>query len=220
MGQQSQTETDYFGLAAEWDKELYASMKKQRTIAWAIAAVSLLLAGLSVFAVTVLTPLKETVPYVIMVDKTTGHLEAIQELDRDAVITENEAVVQAELVRYVIARETFDATDMQNRLNAVRLTSDSPIFRRYAALLAENVKNYNTLTKRNVKIKSVSMDSSGEKAFVRFSTDLIVNEHVTTEHWIATIGYKFVDLKIPTEERFINPLGFIVVSYRVDPENI
>lgn len=220
MEPQNQNETDYFNMARAWDEELYGSMKRSRWIAWIIAGCSLAIAATSVAAVVVLTPLKQTQPYVIMVDKTNGYLQEIQKLNRDAVLTENEAIIQAELVRYVVARETFDSTDMRERLNKVRLTSDAPIYRRYNVNLAEQVKKFNTLSKREVKIKSVSMDAVGDAAFIRFSTDQVDNNQAQTEHWIATIGYKFVDLKIPAAERFINPLGFIVVSYRVDPESI
>jgi len=220
MQPQAQDETGYYNMAKAWDQELYGSMKKSRLLAWIFAGCSLAIAAASVMAVVILTPLKQTQPYVIMVDKTNGYLQEIQKLDRDAVLSENEAVIQAELVRYVVARETFDSTDMRDRLNKVRLTSDAPIFNRYNVGLAEQVKKFNTSSKRKVNIKSVSMDAVGDSAFIRFSTDQIDNNQARTEHWIATIGYKFVDLKIPAAERFINPLGFIVVSYRVDPESI
>ncbi|VAW00405.1 hypothetical protein MNBD_ALPHA06-1737 [hydrothermal vent metagenome] len=217
---QNQAEADYFNMSKAWDEELYGSMQRSRLLAWVMAGGSLVVALIAVIAVVVLTPLKQTQPYVIMVDKTNGFLQEIQKLDREAVLSENEAIIQAELVRYVVARETFDSTDMRKRLNKIRLTSDAPIYRRYNVRLAEQVKQFNTQSKRKVNIKSVSMDAAGDAAFIRFSTDQLDDNQVQTDHWIATIGYKFVDLKIPAAERFINPLGFIVVSYRVDPENI
>lgn len=35
---------------------------------------------------------------------------------------------------------------------------------------------------------------------------------------IATIGYEYANQPMREEARRINPLGFIVKSYRVDPE--
>ena len=42
----------------------------------------------------------------------------------------------------------------------------------------------------------------------------------TPRYWIATIGYSYVNAPISTQDRRINPLGFQVYSYRIDPESI
>ncbi|WP_276662626.1 type IV secretion system protein [Thauera aminoaromatica] len=39
-------------------------------------------------------------------------------------------------------------------------------------------------------------------------------------NWIATIGYTYVNAPISAQDRRINPLGFQVYSYRVDPESV
>lgn len=224
----SDREAEYYGLATAWDEELYESLRASRKLAWIVTGVSLGLAALSVFAVSMLVPLKETQPYVISIDESTGYLQEVRQLDRGAVLTENEAIVQSQLVTYVINFETFDVLDRDRRNNSNRLTSDVSVRNQYIVRQNEYSEIFTSNAKRTVSIKSVSLDDeyapedpTSGRASVRFSTETVVRgQPQDTEHWIATISYRFTELNITNAERFINPLGFIVTSYRVDPENI
>lgn len=221
-------EAEYYGLATAWDEELYASLRKSRKLAWIVTGVSLAMASMSVFAVAMLTPLKETQPYVISIDESSGYLQELRQLDRSAVLTEQEAIVQAQLVSYVVTFETFDAADRDRRNNINRLTSDTTVRTQYIGRQSAYGEEFNTNVQRLVNIKSVSLDDEFSpndptvgRALIRFSTNIVIRgQKQEAEHWIANISYSFVDLNITNEERFINPLGFIVTSYRVDPETV
>lgn len=222
MGQDSQIEADYFGLAAAWDEELYGKLKQERKLAWIVAGISGAIAAMSVGAVMMLTPLKTVAPYVVVVDKTTGHSEAVRKLVYDEAnpLTDNEAVVTSEIASYITARETFDPYDRDERFFRMQMTTQQDEFARYRVDLEESSKKYNTDSRRKVKITSIIPNLEKKSATVRFSTELRNYNNITTEYWISTVNYDFKDLEIPMKYRFINPLGFIVENYRVDPETI
>lgn len=222
MEQDSEMEANYFGLAATWDEELYGKLKQQRKLALIAAGVSGAIAAMSVGAVMMLTPLKTVAPYVVVVDKTTGHSEAVRELVYNEVnpLTDNEAIVTSELASYIIGRETFDPYDRDDRFFRMQMTTRSEEFTRYRLELEKTSEAYNTDTRRKVTIKSIIPNLDNKSATIRFSTELINYNNITTEHWIASVSYDFLDLDIPVKYRFINPLGFIVQNYRVDPETV
>ena len=37
-------------------------------------------------------------------------------------------------------------------------------------------------------------------------------------HWVATLGFEYVAGPMAESDRSINPLGFVVNAYRLDPE--
>ena len=222
MGQDSEIEANYFGLAAAWDEELYGKLKQERKVAFIVAGVCGAIAAMSVAAVMMLTPLKSVAPYVVVVDKTTGHSESVRELVYNEAnpLTDNEAIVTSELASYIIGRETFDPYDRDERFFRMQMTTQSEEFSRYRLELEETSKGYNTDSRRKVKITSIIPNLEKKSATVRFSTELINYNNIRTEYWIASVNYDFLDLEIPMKYRFTNPLGFIVQNYRVDPETV
>ncbi len=102
---------DYYKLAGTWADGQLKSSARQTRIAWRVAAGAGAIALLLALTLMLLVPLKSVEPYVLTVDRQTGAVEAATSL-QDGRLTQNEAVIQAQLAGYVIARETFDATDL------------------------------------------------------------------------------------------------------------
>lgn len=213
-------EAQYFGLAETWDEELYGKLKRDRLIAFAVAGVAALIAILSIIAVMLLTPLKSVEPYMVMVDKTTGHSEMVQKLvyRENSPLTEQESFVLAEINNYVIARHTYDPIDARRRYLRLQMSTSAAEMRRYAREYSRDVKRLPSNSRRTVNVKSIVPNMSKKTATVRFSTTLDTQETTLTKHWIATVQYDFVSLDMEAKYRYLNPLGFIMKSYRVDPE--
>ena len=77
--------------------------------AWRIVAALLglaLVAGLALL--WQLVPLKSMEVVTLLVDKATGYVEVARPLEEGGPISEREAVTQANIVRYIRARETYD----------------------------------------------------------------------------------------------------------------
>lgn len=219
----TKAETEYFGLAETWDQELYGKLKRDRNIALGVAAFAAILAALSMIAVMMLTPLKSVEPYMILVDKTTGHSEAVRKLvySETSPLTEKESFVLAEINKYILTRHTYDPFDSPRRRLTMQMTTNKTEVKRYFREAEQDKENFSSSTRRFVNIKSVVPNLSQKSAQVRFSTTLETPSGTgTTEHWIATLKYTFVDLNLQMKYRHLNPLGFIVTSYRVDPETL
>ena len=87
-------------LAHAFEDEVFFNLRRQRNIFGWISLGCLLLAFFAVGALITVLPLKEIRPYVVMVDEATGQSELIVSV-RPVNLAEEEAVREAELVRYV-----------------------------------------------------------------------------------------------------------------------
>ena len=214
-----------------FEDELFFSLRQQRNN-WAKVAVGAMsLAALSIVCLIIILPLNETKPYVVLVDKTTGEAEKIVEV-RPATMDQQDTVLQAELVSYVTDRETFDKydsaeriTDVMNRSKddaastlAVEWTGSSPQY---------PPKLYGKDSRVLVTVKSIAVApktaAPGPKmAQVRIVKKREQPNYPTVERsYVVSLGYDFVPEKAATLETvWKNPLGFRVLTYRIDAETL
>lgn len=213
----------YYREAGSWATDRVSALQGSRRIAWIVASLALAVAVIEAIALIVMLPLKTVVPYTLMVDRTTGYVQALKPLDANQV-TPDQALIQSMLVQYVIAREGFDIATLQNQYRRVGLWSADQARRDYLALMEPTnpanplVRNPRTLI-QEVRVKSVS-PLSPQSAMVRFDTADRYNggSPDSVRSWVAIIEYRFSGAPMSTEDRYINPLGFQVTSYRRDPE--
>ncbi len=170
-----------------------------------------------------LTPLKTVEPYTLMVDRTTGYVQALKPLDQSKIAPDT-ALTQSFLVQYVIAREGFDMATVNANYRKVALFSADTA--RSSYLQQMQVSNpqsplvlYPRSTIVDVRVKSVSPIGK-DAALVRFDT---VRSDAGAQAqppraWVAVIRYRYSDAPMSLEDRFVNPLGFQVIGYRKDPE--
>jgi type IV secretion system protein VirB8 len=97
----------YYAEAASWNSDRVEAMRSSSRIAWSAAGVAAAIALLEAIALVVLMPLKTVEPYTLLVDKTTGYVQALKPLDQ-ARVSPDSALTQSLLAQYVIAREGFD----------------------------------------------------------------------------------------------------------------
>ena len=209
----------YFQLGEAWEQELYSNLRRSRRLAWGVAVVSLSIAALSVLAVIALTPLKTTTPYVILVDKSTGYLEQIEQV-QPGTITENETVIRAGLVRFLQDYESWDPADFQERARAVRLNATDRVYQFYLAAINKLAEDLTSEDLRRIFIKSISLDPEEQTAFIRYQSETVDQFNTVEEHWVATLAYRFTRPPTDRDIAFINPLGFQVTSIRIDQESV
>ncbi|MEP1231563.1 MAG: type IV secretion system protein, partial [Litorimonas sp.] len=154
--------------------------------------------------------------------KTTGYAESVRELNynQDNPLTENESIILGEINSYIIARETFDINDLQARYLKLQLSTEGTEFLRYATALEEENQTLTADVTRKVLVKSIVPNQANKSATIRFSTNTQIRNQLVEDHWVATLTYDFQNLPIELKRKYINPLGFIVLTYRVDQENI
>ena len=225
-GQRSNTSPERnanYAQAASWAADIHGALRASRRVAWIIAGAAVAVALLEALALAALTPLKTVVPYTILVDRQTGYVQTIQGLKPGA-LTQDQAVTQSFLVQYVIARETFDAADLVDNYRKVMLWSADNARSAYRQDMAKTnptsplVVNTPT-TIVQTTIKSVSL-LTPTTALVRFETTRRDGGAAQGEvrAYAAVLSFRYTGAPMRMEDRFTNPLGFQVLSYRRDAE--
>ncbi len=214
---------EYFAAARTWADGQVKTTAREVRIAWRVAAAAALIALLLAITLLLLVPLKSVQPYVLTVDRNTGAVEAAMTVESGS-LTQNEAVIKAMLAGYVIARETFDSTDLSEQYRRVQILSSPPVARAYVAEMARNnpASPLNTLSQGDtvsVRVKSVSLIS--ENAGLARFTEIRKPVGAATgqeSDYVAAISFGFNGGPLRTADRYDNPLGFQVTRYRVDAE--
>jgi len=210
--------------ALNWEAARIHQVEKSERRAWTIASVAVVCASLLVVGYVFILPLKENTPYVIYVDKTTGVPDILTKMDSKGV-SFDEVMDKYWLSQYTRARETFDWYTVQKDYNTVGLLSSANVGAEYAKLFeGSNAldKKYGNTIRVTVEIVSVIPNGNGIGT-VRFikttkRTD-DPNSPGTVTKWVATIGYEYRNPSLIHESaRLVNPFGFQVLSFRVDPE--
>ncbi len=214
---------DYYAAARSWADGQSASGARETRIAWRVAAGAGIIALLLALALVFLVPLKSVQPYVLTVDRQTGAVEAASSL-QDGQLSQNEAVIQAQLAGYVVARETFDSTDLTQQYRRVQVMSARPVASAYVAQMAANnpASPLNTLSRGDtmtINVRSVSLIAEGA-GLVRFSATRSALGAAGGQpvNYVAAISFGFNGRPLRAADRYDNPLGFQVTRYRRDVE--
>lgn len=211
-----------FATANDWHAEKYSSSLASRN-RWLLAAiVAWTLALLCLVALIGLTPLKTVEPYVVREESSSGLVTVLRPLKEEG-ITAGETLKKYFLAQYVRTRETFDPQDIRHAFKSVMLFSDIETGREYDRWInPENPQSPVAVygpkkIKRFVNIRSITF-LTPDTAQLRFTALEKADTSERQSFWIATIQFRFVQQAADEEERLINPVGFKVTSYRIDPE--
>lgn len=214
----------YYADAATWSEDVNGALRASRRRAYWVAGAAVLVAVIEALALVALTPLKTVVPYTITVDRQTGAAQLARGLELGP-MSQNEALVQAALAQYVIARETIDAADIAANYRKVGLwsagTARTDYLRGMDRSNPDSILNgANSATEITTTIKSLTL-MSPSSALVRFSTDRRDGEGpIARREWAAVIQFAFTGGPLSMEDRLLNPLGFQVTHYRRDAESV
>ncbi|WP_309612369.1 VirB8/TrbF family protein [Sphingomonas sp.] len=215
----------YYAAAQGWADERVEAERKARKLAWTVAGVAATIALILALTLAMLVPLKTVQPYVVTVDRQSGAVEVATTVANGR-LTQNEAVIQAQLANYVRVRETFDASDLAENYRRVQLLSSSDVRTAYIALMAaanpaSPLRALSPGDTLKVRIKSVSLTGTGS-ALVRYDIDRTVaaGRGVSSTAYVSAISYGFSNKPLRAADRFENPLGFEVTRYRRDVEGM
>jgi type IV secretion system protein VirB8 len=224
MNEQSREALDsYYKQAESWNSDRLAALRKSQRIAWWVAGGAAAIALMEAAALMLLTPLKTVEPYTLLVDRTTGYVQALKPLEADKVAPDT-ALTQSFLVQYVIARESFDIDAIRPNYNKVALWSAEKARADYLSWVQVSnpqspLSVYPRTTVVETRVKSVS-PIGRNVAMVRFDTvrQDAGGQIERPRSWVAVIRYRYSGEAMTLEDRFVNPLGFQVLRYRRDAE--
>ncbi len=210
-----------------WEYSIVQARIDSEKRAWLVAKSSLVIAGLSVIALAVSMPLKQTVTRIVSVDKATGETSMTSDLP-EYVATRNDVNDKHWIKRFVLAHERYDYKILQADYDFVRRTSGEVVWNKYKKQFeGENAlqKTLEEKVEHVPRILSVTLPSANI-ATVRFEIEDrdLRNVASTTatpkvSRYIATLEYHYIPNPHAKEAELIeNPLGFSVTGYQVDPE--
>jgi type IV secretion system protein VirB8 len=212
---------EYYKQGTTWDQEVIANALLSKKRAWIFAFICMGISVLSLLTLILILPLKTFEPYVITVDRSTGYLEVAKGLN-DTTLSQDEAITEANLVKYVSLREQYNPAILEQNYEAVSMMSDEKALKEYRELWAETNPNNPSRRLRtkgsiDIKIKSVSFITD-KTASVRFLREVRENDRTKVSEWNAVIQFRYSQKPMQMKDRFSNPLGFQVITYRVNPE--
>lgn len=208
--------------AISWETERVVSLRKAARNAWYVAGIACICALLAIAAIFGLTPLKQTIPYVIRVNQTTGIVDVVNTL-QDSKTTYGKAVTRYFAAKYIRARESYSRALAATRYKEVGLMSGHDVTREYyKAFSPKNPKSPLKVYRENAKVKaqirSISFLSPHLLSIRFIKTVKWDNRQPDTYHRIATVKFRYSGAPMHAADRLINPLGFQVIDYSVADE--
>ncbi len=207
-----------------WFQDKYQFVLVQRNILAIVTVISLFATLASVYAVEKLAPLKSVEPFIIQIEERSGITQRVEPLDRTE-IKATEALDNYFLWFYVRARETYHPADQRNNWNNTRIMSSPDTFEEYLLEISPNNPTSARAVLGGAGTRVLSdptitylNDPERKVAQVRFMVEETFKKVKTRYPKIATIEYDFYELELNRAERLVNPLGFQVLSYRLDEE--
>ena len=223
----------YYHDGARWERDIYRRLELSRN-AWRVVASLIGLALLAALvALFMLIPLKSTEVVTLLVDKATGYVEVARPLENGGPISEREAVTQANIVRFIRARETYDPPALRDNFELASLLSAGSASKELAEQFSPTnpnspMKLWGPSGRIKIYVKSVNFLTHGwmdnpkapATAAVRFMATRSADREQVIEHWVANVRFRYTQEPMRNEWRFDNPLGFQVIEYRKDQETV
>lgn len=208
-----------------WYTERYDNLIVQRNLLFLLVIISLIIVITSIFAVIKVSTSKTFDPFVIEIEKDTGAAKVVNPTS-DKQLTGDESLARYFMSKYLRARETYNPADFDDMTKTVRIFSDRQVFRQYLGFIRDDLNNpilrYSNENSTFLNIKSWSKLSNNTDQNIRYMVRFSVHETTGARrvfHKIAVIEFKYNSMELSADEMDINPLGFQVISYRVDNDN-
>lgn len=211
-------------LALDWEVCRLSLIEQSEKKAWMTAK---LLGGVCVAlvaAIVLMMPLKQTEPYVIQLDKATG-MATVLSIANTSDIPVSELMDKYWLKEYVLARESYDYRTLEQDYYLTRELSMPNVFEPYASQFGQRKDSLEMRLKdsKRITVELLSLVPNGNGVatvrFVKTTKDTTTGTEEARSVWTARIGYEYMPtFKADEAHRLMNPFGFKVTTYRVDPE--
>ncbi len=214
--------------ARSWDSTVQDIRARSEARAWMVAGGSIVLAllGFSMALFQATSPIPAPVP--IVVDRTTGETMVVARFDENSV-PQISAVDQHNAAVFVRAYESYFFNLLKRDYEQVARMSTQEVFAPYSAKFAgDNAMQtkLSTTWEHRVTVISVRMSTTttpgrNGEAIVTFDKELKSNQGMspTTTRYVSTVRFEYRPRSMKKDvDRIENPFGFVVLSYRADPE--
>lgn len=203
-----------------WYSNKYQLILLQKKILSFFCILAMVTVVIAVIFVKRFTESKSFEPYVIEFEEKTGVLNVIKNLNQSE-LTVNEAIKNFYLYSFLVVGEGYNYVTYNEDRKKMALFTTSQVYRqlydKYSIRNEQSIVNLLKDTgKLTIKVKSIIYltPSIASIRFVVYNSKPN-NTYPAEKHRIANVEFKFSDMKMTEEERFLNPLGFQVVSYSI-----
>ncbi|MDX5526726.1 MAG: type IV secretion system protein [Wolbachia endosymbiont of Andrena nigroaenea] len=208
----------------DWNSNRYSTVIAQRNILLLFALILLATISISILVIFKISTSSTIEPFVIEIDKKSGIVQLVDPVTVKQ-YSANKALNDYFISEYIKAREVFDPYHYKyNYYTKVRLFSSPNVYNEFRNYVGsqnmDDLFNLYSDTKSEFKIRSIQ--KLGNDALqVRFFVEFIRKDGSSTrKNKIVIMSYRYASLEMDDQQRYINPLGFQVISYRVDDEYV
>lgn len=194
------------------------SIRNNKILTVALVFVSLVAIGL-VVAICYMMPLKTVQTQVVEYRTGTNNFVTVHKANEK--LRANEALVERELARYVIDRETVDKiTESERYPRVYAMTTEAEAVRFRKLYGGEGALYHEEGFTRNVEILRTSRLSPNvyQIEFRTHDTKIHPSKdeaQTNTSEWVATLKYGFKGQITEYDERLKNPLGIFIERYNL-----
>jgi type IV secretion system protein VirB8 len=215
--------TAYFEQVASYEADRVKSAQRTAKLGFFVGGIGLVAGIAGIGTVAALAPLKTVVPLVFRVDNASGAVERVYDL-QGGKMAANDATTRYFLWQYVRLRQSYSPAEAQAQFEQVALMSAPPVQNQYAAeYRGSNPNSPQVILGKDgaAAVRWVSTSMLGPKlAQVRFTQQERKGDTLLpVKRMIATIAFDYAPGQVSSSAMNVNPLGFIVTSYRADHEN-
>ena len=210
---------------SNWYEERIARVTLQRSFLLLFAASLLIALFVALFTLFAVTKSRSIEPFVVEVSKSTGVVNLVNPATTKE-YSANRAITNSLLVRYVRSRESFNpATYRYDYYTTVRVLSDPELYSRFRYFLRLSnpqspLNAYSRVVNSDFSVRSIQhLDDNS--ALVGFTLLMTNKDGMTAKlNKVATVGFVYSSLTMTEEDRYANPLGFVVSSYQVEDDQV
>ena len=218
-----QNQDAYFREARAWETSKTVAIERSRRNAWRVTSGAVAVAVLMSGTAAMLATRQPDPPVVIRVNDTTGTVDVVSRLKAgDATYDEVTRKYWTEL--YVRSREGYSRELAEDYYNTVGLMSGAVEQKRFADFFTPKnpmspLNVYGEATKVRVIIKGSSFIKK-DVLLVRYArlVERPGSDRAEVSNWAATVVFRFSGAPMSEKDRRVNPLGYQVLEYRIDPD--
>lgn len=202
--------------------------QRDKKVCFFIGGTGVLIAVLSLVAVIVMLPLKQTVNDLYVLDKAAGVISKVSRFTEEAISSE-QATNEILSANYLELREHYNYFSLQDDYNRVQVYNSDDVNREYLALFNSNQspdivwKKAETTVRIHILTKFITDATDPDKlATIRYQKIIrnVKSGTERTETWVARFTFRYVPTKkLTDDQRRDNGLGFIITSYETAKEN-
>lgn len=221
---------EYLKVSQGFEKKWRERDARDKKIALVTGGIGVLIGVLSLVAVIIILPLKQSFTELYVADKLTGTVEKVTTVEKGE-LSENLAIAKYFTQQYVKMREGYNYFRLQHDYDAVQWYGSDDVNKAYLDWWnspvspdkiykdAENTAEVTTIT--NFITQSSVETNPDLLSTQRIRKDIrdVRSGNMRSEYWTVRMTYRFEpQQKLTEQQRAVNPLGFVVTSYQREQE--